>query len=269
MKTAKQYREQAIETLRGNWKSGVISSLIMVLIYAIFYVPSFISAQVAGESTTITYVLMVVSLVGICFIYFPFYIANITAYLRKIRGSEHSILEDTRDIFVNRFKRILEIGLFYFCTAICMAIVASILATAIVIAVFTATHGGLDISMLKTPESLAMITATICIAVIVLMIPVYIYYLAISPAFWAHEDYTDSFYDLIKRSRYMMRGHKWQLFCLYLSFIGWMFLGILTLGIGYLWLMPYTFASLAHFYEDVHTEYEAKIANTPIEETRE
>ncbi|WP_281426824.1 DUF975 family protein [Paenibacillus solanacearum] len=54
--------------------------------------------------------------------------------------------------------------------------------------------------------------------------------------------------EAITRSREMMDGHKWELFCLYLSFIGWFLLSIVTLGIGMLWLIPYVETSLCHFY---------------------
>lgn len=55
----------------------------------------------------------------------------------------------------------------------------------------------------------------------------------------------------LKLSRTMMKGHKWQLFCLELSFIGWALLSILTLGIGFLWLEPYVLTSIAAFYEEL------------------
>ena len=53
----------------------------------------------------------------------------------------------------------------------------------------------------------------------------------------------------------MMRGHKFDLFYLYLSFIGWFLLCLLTAGIGFLWLAPYVDTSLAAFYEDVKSDY--------------
>ena len=53
----------------------------------------------------------------------------------------------------------------------------------------------------------------------------------------------------------MMKGHKLDLFILHLSFIGWFFLSIFTLGIGLLWLMPYMMAAQAAFYQDVKKEY--------------
>lgn len=65
--------------------------------------------------------------------------------------------------------------------------------------------------------------------------------------------------EAIDRSQAMMKGHKFDLFYLYLGFLGWMILSIFTLGIGLLWLMPYMTASIAAFYEDVKAEY-AEIA---------
>jgi integral membrane protein len=56
----------------------------------------------------------------------------------------------------------------------------------------------------------------------------------------------------------MMKGHKFDLFWLYLSFIGWGLLCILTLGIGFLWLVPYMEASQSAFYAEVKAEYESR-----------
>ena len=60
--------------------------------------------------------------------------------------------------------------------------------------------------------------------------------------------------DALKKSANMMKGHKMQLFLLYLSFIGWAILAILTLGIGYLFLFPYMYTTVAHYYEDLKSE---------------
>ena len=62
----------------------------------------------------------------------------------------------------------------------------------------------------------------------------------------------------IARSCEIMEGRRWKLFCLYLSFIGWGILSVLTFGIGFLWLLPYMNASFAAFYEDARAEYEAE-----------
>jgi uncharacterized membrane protein len=57
--------------------------------------------------------------------------------------------------------------------------------------------------------------------------------------------------DAIRKSKEMMCGNKWKLFCLNLRFIGWALLCILTFGIGFLWLAPYMFTSFAKFYDDL------------------
>ena len=62
--------------------------------------------------------------------------------------------------------------------------------------------------------------------------------------------------EAIDRSRAMMKGHKFDLFWLCLSFIGWMILCLFTFGIGYLWLLPYMETAVAGFYEDVKADYE-------------
>lgn len=62
----------------------------------------------------------------------------------------------------------------------------------------------------------------------------------------------------IDLSKEMMKGHKFDLFWLSLSFIGWILLSIVTLGIGLFWLMPYITTSMGAFYEDVKAEYETR-----------
>lgn len=58
--------------------------------------------------------------------------------------------------------------------------------------------------------------------------------------------------EAIERSRQMMSGNRWRLFCMQISFIGWEIVSILlTFGIGNLWLIPYKQAANAAFYRDV------------------
>ena len=62
--------------------------------------------------------------------------------------------------------------------------------------------------------------------------------------------------EAITRSREMMNGHKWELFCLHFSFIGWMLLSVLTLGIGLLFLLPYMQMAQTEFYENLKNQTE-------------
>lgn len=57
--------------------------------------------------------------------------------------------------------------------------------------------------------------------------------------------------EVLRKSKEMMNGHKWDFFVLILSFLGWAILGIFTLGILYLWLVPYLQVTYANFYNSL------------------
>ena len=57
--------------------------------------------------------------------------------------------------------------------------------------------------------------------------------------------------EALKRSAQLTRGHKGEFFVLYLSFIGWAFLALLTCGIGGLWLQPYIMQTVVNFYQSL------------------
>ncbi|NLE03060.1 MAG: DUF975 family protein [Fibrobacter sp.] len=57
--------------------------------------------------------------------------------------------------------------------------------------------------------------------------------------------------EALKKSKKMMNGNKAKLFYLYCRFIGWILLGFLTVGIGFLWITPYIMTSISLFYEDI------------------
>ena len=58
----------------------------------------------------------------------------------------------------------------------------------------------------------------------------------------------------ITQSKAMMQGHKMELFLLQLSFIGWFLLGIITMGIAFLWIGSYYYTAMTVFYLEVKGE---------------
>ena len=77
------------------------------------------------------------------------------------------------------------------------------------------------------------------------------------------DDPTLSPMEASRRSKAMMRGHKWRYFCLLCRFLGWGVLCIFTLGIGYLWLFPYVGTSIACFYNDLKGRAHNHMAGEP------
>jgi uncharacterized membrane protein len=56
--------------------------------------------------------------------------------------------------------------------------------------------------------------------------------------------------DALKKSWELTKGHKMKLFWLGFSFIGWIILSLMTLGIGFFFLVPYMDTTFAHYYEE-------------------
>lgn len=61
--------------------------------------------------------------------------------------------------------------------------------------------------------------------------------------------------ECMKQSATMMRGNKWRLFYMQLSFIGYACLALLSCGIGLLWMMPYMNVSIVNFYRDLKGDF--------------
>lgn len=86
--------------------------------------------------------------------------------------------------------------------------------------------------------------------------------LLIVPGILAALDYTMIYYivadeptigsmEAIKKSKRMMYGHRWRMFCLWCRFIGWFFLGLITGGILFIWISPYFTTTVALLYEEL------------------
>lgn len=87
--------------------------------------------------------------------------------------------------------------------------------------------------------------------------------LLIIPGFIASYAYSMGYYimnheldisalDAITDSKNYMRGHKWQLFILDLSYLGWYLLGILTFGILWFWIIPKHQTARTLFFNDLY-----------------
>lgn len=69
----------------------------------------------------------------------------------------------------------------------------------------------------------------------------------------------------VEESKRIMTGNREKLFCLQFSFIGWAILAVFTLGIGYLWLLPYVQFALFAFYKKLVENNNVEV-NTKVED---
>lgn len=77
------------------------------------------------------------------------------------------------------------------------------------------------------------------------------------PYLLADKEYKDmKIMDILRKSTVIMNGHKFDLFILQLSFLGWHLLGLLTLGILEIWIIPYEQTAITKFLNDIKVQYE-------------
>ena len=97
-----------------------------------------------------------------------------------------------------------------------------------------------------------MMGVLVAVGFILLIIPGIIVALMFSQVFFIMgEDKEIGAYDALVKSMNMMKGYKWKFFRIALRIIGLAILCIFTLGIGFIWLLPYQNVVYAKFYDDI------------------
>ncbi len=212
MKLFAEYRALARESLRENWHSFAIVTLIFYAISCLsgtsylikmfgYYSDLFLSRGI-----TFAFVILIAS---------PLEFAFFILCLRNVRKNQNtqSLISSWFSIFAEKYEQ----------SVIAMFVIALL---ELLLGAITLGIGAIVLSM-----AYAMV-----------------------PFIYEDEPSLD-FRDALRISREMMYGHKVDLLLLYLSFIGWFLVGIMTCGVGMLWVYPYVVTAVAHFYEDVKTEF--------------
>lgn len=89
----------------------------------------------------------------------------------------------------------------------------------------------------------------VSLGILLLIVPGIILACGLSMTFFIMVDEPNiSGMDALQKSWNMMKGHKWDFFCLNLRFIGWILLSILTCGIGMILLEPYMMVTFQNYY---------------------
>lgn len=220
MKHNQEYKDQALDALRGNWTNPLLCTLVLMLLTYFLSFPYIIGNLVRIGQITLDFVNPFYLSGGGIALYilllFPLSIGVLNAYNRFYLYGEQNCLE-------NMFKE---------------------------------TFNGYGRNVLA---SLLMYVYVI-LWTLLLIIPgiVKVFSYAMTP-YIIKEHPEISVDEAIDMSRAMMKGRKFDLFYLHISFIGWWILSIMTLGIGFIWLVPYVMTAQASFYEDVKQDYLAKV----------
>ncbi len=107
----------------------------------------------------------------------------------------------------------------------------------------------------RTNPSSGLLGVLFIFIVLGLIVNVYVS-LTYSQAFFLLHDYPDkSAKELLAYSKEMMKGHRFRLLYLHISFIPLMIFGVITLFIPLLWISVYRYATLTAFYQDLIVKY--------------
>ena len=234
MKSNTYFKDSALAALRGNWGKAVLATLVIVVVALFFSSPTIYTSyklQTFMEGYSYTSVSDMVSLASD---------PEFADLQRQSNGTsalslliEIFLLLPLQVGFVNAFRKLL------------VKLDTNIVGNTFDFSNYWRKIGGMIwMSILTFFWSLLFIIPGIVKAFSYAMTPFILdEYPELTPV------------EAIHRSRMMMKGHKFDLFWLYLSFIGWAILCIPTCGIGFLWLAPYMQTAEAAFYEEVKAEY--------------
>lgn len=217
---AQEIRKEALSKLEGNW----IPMIGMCLLTAI----------------------AVIALNWLSILLVPLLIPGLCAFtLKLIRGAKPEITD-----LVSTYKNYLNALVTYVLFAVIIAVWTFLIVVPCVFFIhllFAEIFLEIFISPVLTAYALLM---TVCS--LLLVIPAVIFYYMFSQIFYLLADNPQiGAVEVLKKSAEMMKGYKWKLFCLHLSFIGWYLLGIVTLGIAFIWVGPYIKTANTIFYENL------------------
>ena len=237
-------RENARKALSGKWGKG---ALITLAYLAFFFVVGFIVGLLGEESLIGSLADLASSIIQV-----PLVLGLSYAFI-KLKRNEEVKAFDYLTLGFSNFGRAWKIGLRTLLKLIkpFLCLIGSILLISLSSGIIiynsaltvTGSDGGLEIVFL-----ILMLVGLVSyvVSLIYIVIASLLYSLT---TYIAYDNPDMTALEITNKSAQMMKGNRGKLFGLELSFIGWAILAICSLGIGYLWLLPYMQVAVVCFYE--------------------
>lgn len=245
------YRKQAREALHGQWSRYAQSSALVALLVTVCILPilSYIGFPEIreGQENTLNVWCSITML-----ILSPITWRYVSLPLHALRGEalETSMLFDG-------FRYTRKYMITYFTYTAILSFIAFFFSMSVLL-----TYSWFLRLQQETSNAFLCITLLGCVASLAALMWVYTlrYSYALVP-YLLHNEEIEGF-NALRTSHSLMKGHRWHLFILDLTFIGWYLLCIPTLGLGLLWVVPYHQAARAAFYEERRSKNQGSTAHT-------
>lgn len=250
----KKYKSFALMQLKGRWKPAIIGTIFTLLITVIFtftqkqtssvsfsellnydYEQLFQYYRNSPEYSAPGIILSIIQTI----VSFITEIVLVSFFLIFSRSPDPVALKSYFDCY-NKWARGILIGLWRWLWLLLWGLLC---VPIFVLIVFLLT-------LLPSPQDFTnYFYALLPILLIICCIPILIKSLEYSFAFFFVSEFSEiGIRKALRLSITIAKGHRWDIFKLELSFIGWILLGMITFGIGMIWLLPYYYLSLTNAY---------------------
>lgn len=255
------FRTEARRKLDGKWGTAVCIVLASLLIsFAIGFVQGFFP-----EDSFISSLVSIAAAV----IEVPIQFGLICAFLKLFLGDEVKAFDFLKLGFSNgNFKKSWKVSLSIF-RQLLLPIILFVIAIVLILfslagvavsstmplidAYSYSSYSAYGLGALSGFSIFLIIAAIVLFIVSSVLMTTRSYYYALS-YFIAFENPELSSKECVLKSKELMIGKRGKLFCLQFSFIGWAILATLTLGIGFLWLIPYIQFATISFYKSLTSD---------------
>lgn len=236
--TSAELKRLAREQLNGHWGIAIAANLLVQMIISGLLMPFYFLLIITG-SGTVQYITYMAAAIIISAVSMVLQCGILRMYFAFARNQEVSIGMVFGEFTRRPDRYILGYVLIFVIEMVCMLPGAICLVVGIVAE-----------TVLAIIIGVALYIAGIAVVVFVSLRLSQIFYLLVE-----HGDM--SVIDAFRTSSEMMEGNMGRFFYIYLSFIGWSLLGLLSCGIGMLWVTPYMMQTNVNFYRDLTGELDA------------
>lgn len=252
-----QIKSKAKEALKGNWGTAVITFIIFnIVMYSVTYVyninqisnyihdPYLIRENTGFGASGIIFFIKLL-LAG------PMTYGITRFSMNLVRDKSHKIenIFEGFKHFSGTFIMNIVLGIYSFLWSLLLFIPFFVIIFVMVIREFSKTNmnfysNGNDFS--------GWMIAIFILLIIVLTVALSMILFRYAMTYYIYIDNPDmGAMKAIRESVAMMKGNKTRLLLLYLSFILWYLLGIITISIAFLWITPYIKSAEAVFYDEL------------------
>ena len=253
-----KYKSFALMQLKGRWKTAIFATLISIILLSIFSVTqkqtsdlSYSQIAALSEQQLLEYINSNPMYSGAGFVLSLIYfiinsiveIVLVSLFLIYSRSPEPVRLKNYFEGY-NKWARGILTGLWKFLWLFLWGLIAVpvIIAFAFILALT-----GIGSNM--TLDTIATIHLISPIILFISLIPMLIKSIEYSFIFFFTAEFPElGIRKALRLSILLAKGHRWDIFKLDFSFIGWFLLGCLSLGIGFLWILPYYYMTMTNTY---------------------